>query len=62
MQGKLSSDKPEDLHYCAAYGLSAQAYASVRESLLSLIAAANQQVLESQEERVACLTLDLVSL
>lgn len=62
MLGRLTRDNPDDLHYCAAYGLSAKAYRSIRERLLELIAAANQEVLDSTEEQVACITLDLVSL
>lgn len=62
MLGTLSHDRPDALHYCAAYGLSSKAYLRIRELILELIAEANEEVLASKEEQVACITLDLVSL
>lgn len=61
-QNSLSRDKPDDLHFCAVYGLSEKAYKTIRETLLNSITSVNQAVLESKEEQAACLTLDLVSL
>lgn len=62
IQNSLSREKEQDLHYCAAYGLSAKSYVTIREMLLNLISAANKEVLASKEEHAACITLDLVSL
>ncbi len=62
MQSQLSKERPDDLHFCAAYGLSSKTFLNIRSMLLDLISAANKEVLESKEEKVACMTLDLISI
>ena len=61
-QNSLSRDKPDDLHFCAVYGLSVKSYQTIREMLLNFMSAANREVLDSKEEQAACLALDFISL
>lgn len=62
VQNSLSRDKPDDLHFCAVYGLSVKSYQTIREMLLNFMSSANKEVLESKEEQAACLALDFISL
>lgn len=61
-QNSLSRDKPDDLHFCAVYGLSVKSYQTIREMLLNFTSSANKEVLASKEEQAACLMLDFISL
>lgn len=52
------SNDPDDFHYSAVYGLDLKTRDVIREMLLNLVSEANERVLSSKEQAVACLTAD----
>jgi uncharacterized protein (TIGR02147 family) len=59
---RLARESRSDVHFSAVYGLSLDAFFTIKERLLTLISEVDKVVLPSKEEEGACLTLDFVKI